>query len=154
MSFHSLPKDLQNLISGFCWEITAKRMMQNLKTCKEIKKWNLHPLLLKINVWCTRRRDYVRSPLVVFRPIAQFGNSWKAVFDWSVVYEILHRLDFRKRVVKRSGSRVDWMNRMRSWRQIRWMDKFFLMMMMETEDPFKPTFKKERFVGMKWFLES
>ena len=150
MGFRTLPKDLQNLISDFGWEITTKQLDKSLQTCLEIKSWKLHPHVLRRKVWCSRFRDYVESPLVIFRPISWFRNCWKTLFDWCTVTEILHRLDFRKRAVKRTGTRSQWVNRLRNWRRIRWLSSFFSMMMDLETDPFKPTFKTERFDNMKW----
>ena len=81
MSFFALPTDLQNLVTAFCWEISAKRLERNLKTCEEVQRWKLHPVFLKSKVWCKHKTRYTSNPLVVFRPILWFGNSWKSIFD-------------------------------------------------------------------------
>ena len=153
MSYETLPKDLQNLIPGFAWAITAKQMHNNLQTCTEIKDWHLHLVFLKQNVWCRRSRMYRPSPLRVFRPISWFGNSWKNIFDWSVTEEFLHRLDFRKRVVKRTGTREQWTDLISNWRNLVLLDSFFKILMKIPQDPFKPTYKTERFSGIKWLWD-
>lgn len=152
MGYLDLPKDLQNVICDFGWQITAKQLRKSLQKCLEISKWKLNPMVLKRKVWCRRHRDYVENPLRVFRPISWFRNSWKVLFDWCLVTELLHRLDFRKRAVKRTGTREQWVVRLRNWRRIRWLSNFFEMMLDLKTDPFKPTFKTERFDNMKWFF--
>ena len=151
MSFKSLPKDLQNVIVGFSWGITAKQLYNNLSTCAKIVNWDLHPVFIRNRVWCSHTHDYVENPLSVFRPIAWFGNNWKAVFDWCIVSEILHRLDFRKRMVRRVGTRDRWLARLKNWRTIRVLNSFFAMMMHLNRSPFKPTYQSQRFNHMKPF---
>ena len=110
----------------------------------------VHLVFLKNNVWCKRSRRYVPSPFRVFRPISWFNNSWRSIFDWLVVDEFLHRLDFRKRVVKRTGTRPEWIKRMTNWRNLLLLDNLFKILLKSPHDPFKPTYKAERFSGIKW----
>lgn len=145
-TFHSIPTDLQNLIVEFCWSITAQRFLSNLKTCTEIKNWKLHPMFFKLNVWCVHKRRYVANPLRVFRPIMWFGNIWRLVFNWECVEEVLYRLDFRKGGVREMGTREQWSRRLRNWRNILYFDGFFTLMALLT-NPFKPTFRTQRFEG-------
>lgn len=145
-TFHSIPTDLQNLIVEFCWSITAQRFLSNLKTCTEIKNWKLHPMFLKLNVWCVHKRRYVANPLRVFRPIMWFGNIWRYVFNWECVEEVLYRLDFRKNGVREMGTREQWSKRLRNWRNILYFDGFFTLMAL-LPNPFKPTFRTQRFEG-------
>mgnify|MGYP003725924681 CR=1 FL=1 len=147
MSFFSLPADLQNLVTAFCWEISAKRLERNLKTCEEVQKWKLHPVFLKSKVWCNHKMRHTSTPLVVFRPIVWFGNSWKSIFDWNAVFEVLYRLDFRKNAVREIGTRADWVERLKNWRNILYFDGFFTLMMYEPN----PTYKQQRFTALNPF---
>ena len=156
MSYNSLPKDLKNLITGFGWQITAKQLHDNLQTLSEIKKWQLHIVFLKKNVWCRRSRMYTYSPLTVFRPISWFGtrfSGWRILFDWIVVQEFLHRLDFRKRIVFRTGTRKQWLLKITDWRNVLLVDSFWKTLLRVSQDPFKPTYKEERFTGIKWLWD-
>ena len=150
MSYDSLPNDLKNLIADFSWQITAQVMHTDLQLCTEIKDMHLHVLFLRKNVWCRRSRRYVPSPLDVFRPISWFNNGWRSLFDWLVVTEFLHRLDFRKRVVRSTGTRAQWIKRVSNWRNLLLLDTFFKILLTVPQDPFKPTYKDERFSGIKW----
>ena len=148
MSFFRLPLDLQNLITAFSWEITSKRLLNNLKTCTEIKNWKLHPMFLKLQVWCVRRRRYVANPLRVFRPILWFGNR-RCIFNWTCVQEVMFRLDFRKNGVREMGTREQWISRLRNWRNILYFDGYFTLMAM-LQSPFKPTYRTQRFQGVSF----
>ena len=150
MSYELLPNDLKNLVAEMCWDITARQLQNNLQTCTEICDWKLHTVFLKQKVYCRRTRRYMDSPLRVFRPISWFGNSWRTLFDWNVVNEFLHRLDFRKRVVKKMGSRMEWVLLISNWRNLLLLDTFFKILLHVSEDPFKPTYRAERFSGIKW----
>ena len=150
MSYESLPKDLKNMIADFGWNIAAKQLHNNLQTCTEINSWKLHIVFQKQKVYCRRSRMYVPNPVQIFRPISWFGNSWRVLFDWCVVDEFLHRLDFRKRVVRSTGSRRKWRSRISNWRNLLLLDTFFKILLRLPQDPFKPTYKAERFNGLKW----
>ena len=153
MSYDSLPKDLKNLISDFAWEITAEQLHRDLQLCTEIRQWHLHVVFLKRNVWCKRSRRYVPTPLHVFRPISWFNSGWRSVFDWLVVSEFLHRLDFRKRVVRSTGTRSQWIQRVSNWRNLLLLDTFFKILLSLPQDPFKPTYRDARFSGIKWLWD-
>ena len=124
MFFSALPADLQDLVIGFCFEIRLKELKRDIDTIFEIKAWDLPPNLLPSLVFCPETYGYVPHPMLVYRPLRHFTNKLR-LFDMFRVFDVLHRLDFRKREVRSMGSRWDWLEKLQEWEFIGLFSTFF-----------------------------
>jgi hypothetical protein len=124
MRFSVLPTDLQDMVVGFCFEIRLSDLKRDLDTIFEIKAWDLPPRLLPDTVFCPETYGYVPHPTRVYRPLSHFTNKLR-LFDMFRVFDVLHRLDFRKREVRSMGSRWDWMRKLKEWEFLGLFSLFF-----------------------------
>ena len=153
MTFASLPTVLQDLIVGFCWEITLSELHEDLKTVELVKSWDIDLLFLQRRLTRVHHWRSQPTPLRVFAPICEFGG-WDRLFDWTMVDEVLFRLDFRKRVVNYLGSREHWRTMVNEcWMEIFNFSQFYKEVMQNKQVPWKPTYMCECIVDFKTDME-
>ena len=148
MTFGCIPTELQDLVVGFCWEITHAELQEELKTIELIKSWNIDPLFVERKMY--RRREWYKSltPLRVYEPIEHFGG-WDRLFDWFMVDEVLFRLDFRKKAVNYLGSREHWRESVTTdWKEVFRFNDFYRDTL-KNGVPWKPTFVGDPILDFK-----
>lgn len=106
--FAALPNVLQDLVVQFAFKINKKEMERDLNTIFEIKQWRLHPCFLRHRVFLSDSWSFENNPLETYFPLEMLSSMY-ALFDMCIVYDILERLDFRKKDVRCMGSRIQWM---------------------------------------------
>ena len=154
MTFKGLPTDLQDLIVGFCWEITHAELQEELKTIELIKSWIVDPLFLQKKLTPIRGWRSPPTPLRVFEPINVFGG-WHRLFDWMMVDEVLFRMDFRKKVVKYLGTREHWQDLvLKDWMNFFSFSEFYKGVVKGRTIPWKPTYIGDPIVDFKVIFDS
>jgi len=104
--FGDLPLVLQDICTDFAWRIPFKVVIENIDQLLRIKSFKLPPLFYQR---CLFHRSYcchISNPLFIYVPYF----SYHELFNVFRIKELLYNLDFRKRIVKRAGSRWFWMN--------------------------------------------
>ena len=104
----ALPNVLQDLVVQFAFKINKKEMESDLNTIFEIKQWRLHPCFLRHRVFLSDSWSFENNPLETYFPLEMMSSMY-ALFDMCIVYDILERLDFRKKDVRCMGTRIQWM---------------------------------------------
>ena len=124
-----VPICIKSIISDFAWGCKDFQTIKfDISLLITIDKLDLNPLLFKSIVWSTNDGT-ICTPLIEFHPlddIQGYGftfldrsiSEWaflngprsgiEALFEWSLIDQVLHRLDFRKANVKQFGSRALW----------------------------------------------
>ena len=154
MTFKGLPTDLQDLIVGFCWEITHAELQEELKSIELIKSWIVDPLFLQKKLTPIRGWRKQPTPLCVFEPINVFGG-WHRLFDWMMVDEVLFRLDFRLKVVNYLGTRDHWEDLvLKDWMKFFNFSEFYKGVMKSKTIPWKPTYIGDPIVDFKAIFDS
>jgi hypothetical protein len=114
--------------------------------CEQIKSFNISPLFFRLQMWSWFYGTFLPSPLVVFEPIQRYTGRWSDLVDWYAVNELLHRLDYRRQLVKIGGTRAQWFEKFRgNWINIRVFDSFYRILLHSGFKCFKPTYEVERF---------
>ena len=103
--FQDLPSVLQDLCVGFAWKTTYKVVKENIGELLMIKSFNLPPLFYRTYLFSTEHCRHIYNPMDVYVPFWCYIE----MFDICRLKELLYILDFRKRIVKRAGSRFYWM---------------------------------------------
>ena len=114
MDIAALPTELQNLVCIFAYGIGLKAVKCDLDILFEIKGWRLPDQFIENRVYNIELGHYVRNPLDIYTPLAEFGNT-QCIFDTFVVANVIDRLDFRKRLVKQWGTRWQWTLYVNDW---------------------------------------
>ena len=109
MSFTDLPCVLQDLVLDFAFKITKKELDDDFETIRIIKSWDLHPIFVRNRVWIREQWCFQDNPLQIYIPLQKLENEF-SMFDMCLVFELLDRLDFRKRNVRCMGPRDKWIN--------------------------------------------
>jgi len=104
--FRELPVVLQDMCTDFAWKIPFKVFDENIDELLCIKNLELPPLFYRPFLFYRSFGCYINSPLDIYVPFWSYHD----LFDIFRVKELLYNLDFRKRSVKRGGSRWFWMN--------------------------------------------
>ena len=107
MSFTVLPDVLKDLIVGFAYKITNKQMQHDFDTIDVFRSWDLDPMFLQRRVWIRDDWCFRNNPLLNYIPLKLLQTNFD-LFDMLRVYEMLDRLDFRKRDVRCMGTRESW----------------------------------------------
>lgn len=143
MEIWQLPLDLQNLICDFAWKCTVRNAMSSLNTILMLKSLKLPCNFYLDLVWCWHcRTGYTRlqNPLVVFWPIEDF----RILFNGERIRAILFQLDFRKRMVKRCGTRANWLENFDNcWTFYAKFGLFYKILKKLPKNPYCPTYTQE-----------
>ena len=107
MNFRCIPTVLQDLVCAFAWKNTISEVDSEVEMLLLIKSWNLHRHFVNKNIWSTKSRYKLPTPLLVYDSMKTFG-SWERLFDWYMVDQVLERFDFRFKKVRQHGSRKRW----------------------------------------------
>ena len=146
MSFPKLPKVLKNVVTEFAFDCGWAETNRNLQMCEKIALCHISPVFLRPKMWSWKFREFLPSPLVVFRPIRQLTGRWSDMIDWHAVNELLYRLDYRRKLVKLGGTRNEWFDMFKkNWLNVRVFDAFYRIMLQAPFACFKPTFERQRF---------
>lgn len=103
--FHDLPVVLQDLCIAFAWKTTYKNVKVNIDELLLIKSFKLPTMFYKVFMFSSECCRHIYTPLQIYRPFWCYIE----MFDICRLKELLYILDFRKRIVKRAGSRFYWM---------------------------------------------
>ena len=164
MSFEKLPKVLKNVVCEFAYASNWEKTHSSLKMCETIKSFGISPVFLRLEMWSWQYCQFVQSPLRVFEPIHCFTSRWSDIVDWHAVNELLHRLDYRRHIVKTFGTRHEWFKKFKqNWQTVRQFDMFYRLMLHSQVLCFKPTYEKQRvtelsswnspFTSARWLLD-
>ena len=99
MRFTVLPCVLQDLVLDFAFKITKK----------DFERFGP----LKVGIW-REQWCFQDNPLQMYIPLQKLENEF-SMFDMCLVFELLDRLDFRKRAVRCMGPRDKWINCLDHW---------------------------------------
>jgi hypothetical protein len=102
MKFTVLPCDLQDLLLDFAFKITKKELDDDLETLRVIKSWDLDPHFLQTRVWVRETWCFNNNPIETYFPLRELTSHFQ-LFNMCLVYELLDRLDFRKKAVRCLG---------------------------------------------------
>ena len=150
MGFHDLPLDLKNVVCDIAYGCKWESVKESLEVCESIKKMDLAPVLLRETMWSNVYVSQRPSILTEFEPIENFSKCWAEVIDWSVVQELLFRLDFRRKFVRLVFSRCEWRALFKQdWRNIQVFDGFFRFLMYTRVNCFKPLWQRIGFRQLK-----
>lgn len=164
MSFEELPKVLKNMVCEFAYDVNWEKTQSSLRMCETIKNYALSPVFLRPEMWSWHYCQFVASPLHVFEPIHRYTGRWSDIVDWHAVNELLYRLDYRRRIVKVGGTRLQWFQKFkRNWLNVRQFDTFYRIMLHSQIRCFKPTYEQQRveqlaswnspYGSARWLLE-
>ena len=164
MGFEELPTDLKNLVCGFAYAQNWSKTKSSLQTCEKIASYNISPVFLRLQMWSWAYCAFLPNPLNVFEPICQYTGRWSDMVDWHAVNELMHRLDFRRRIVRMGGTRRQWFRKFKeNWLNIVQFDTFYRVMLHSGVKCFKPTYEVVRleqlsefrspFQSARWLLE-
>ena len=109
MNFTVLPCVLQDLVLDFAFKITKKELDEDFETIRIVKSWDLDPMFVRNRVWIREQWCFQDNPLQIYIPLQKLENEF-SMFDMCLVFELLDRLDFRKRNVRCMGPRDKWIN--------------------------------------------
>ena len=109
MKFTVLPCDLQDLLLDFAFKITKKELDDDLETIRIIKSWDLDPHFLQTRVWVRETWCFNNNPIETYFPLRELTSHFQ-LFNMCLVYELLDRLDFRKKAVRCMGPRERWID--------------------------------------------
>ena len=107
MKFTVLPYELQDLVCDFAFKITHKDLKDDLETICTIKSWDLDPQFVQKRVWVREYWCFEDNPLENYFPLRELSSHFE-MFNMYLVYELLDRLDFRKKAVRCMGPRERW----------------------------------------------
>lgn len=145
MSFERLPKVLKSIVCNFAFRCNWEQTSASLEMCDKIKKYNISPLFLRLQMWSKDYQCFMPSPLSIFEPIERFTDRWRDLVDWHAVNELLFRFDYRRSFVKYAGSRHDWFVKFRDdWTTVRLFDAFYRVLLHSGIKCFKPTYEVQR----------
>ena len=149
MTFLNLPLDLKNVVCDFAYECNFETVENNVAECILLNKMEISSVFLQNMVWSVRDYRYIPSPLRVFEPISAF-RGWAHLIDWDAVFELLWRLDFRRKCVKLVKSRDEWDNLFKEdWRNIYVFDSFYRFLLYTRVPCFKPLWSSVGFGCIK-----
>ena len=106
-TFEAIGEDLANIVCDFAFLTTYHDVFNSLKSFLMIDAFNVPSTLLRNRVFSPKYLRFIDNPLVVFEPVSCF-ESYRSIFDWNEIYCRLWQLDFRRSVVRSSGSRGRW----------------------------------------------
>ena len=135
--FAALPNVLQDLVVQFAFKINKKEMESDLNTIFEIKQWRLHPCFLRHRVFLSDSWSFENNPLETYFPLEMMSSMY-ALFDMCIVYDILERLDFRKKDVRCMGTRIQWMESLEMHWEFIGLFSFFFNQITPNPDNLKP----------------
>ena len=104
--FSDLPVVLQDMCTDFAWKIPFGLVKENLDELLLIKSFKLPPVFYRSFLFHRSFCSHINSPLNIYIPFWSYHD----LFDIFRIKELLYNLDFRKRTVKRGGSRWFWLN--------------------------------------------
>ena len=142
--FCDLPAVLQDLVTGFAWKTPFQLVLDNIECLLEIKSYDLPPLFF-------RGRFY--SPYHVGKmqpnPLYEYSPFWpyKDLFNIYRIQSLMYNLDFRKRVVKRAGSREFWLNSFDHYKSILQFGLFYKILLASGLNVWTPTYNMQLRTG-------
>lgn len=144
--FCDLPVVLQDLVTDFAWENPCQLVLDNIETLLEIKSYNLPPLFFQTQYRyvCTGARGCKSTyGIVMPNPLYEYVPFWKYIdlFNIFRIQHLMYNLDFRKRIVKRAGSRQFWMNSFDHYKSILQFGLFYKILLASEMDVWTPTYK-------------
>ena len=146
MSFEQLPKVLKNTVCEFAFDSNWYQTVTSLNMCEKVASYEISPVFLRLQMWSWPHGAFLPSPLEVFEPINRYTNRWSDMIDWHAVNELLHRLDYRRRLVRSGGTRHEWFEKFKeNWLSVRIFDSFYRAMLNSSIPCFKPTYEQQRF---------
>lgn len=135
--FQGLPTVLQDLVTDFAWKTKFKDVEQNITQLLMIKKLSLPSVFYKTYLYSTENRCHMYNPLNVYLPFWRYNE----MFDVNSLRELLYTLDFRKRAVKRFGSRHLWLQSFNDhYLNIIEFGIFYKLLLSSKENVYTPTF--------------
>lgn len=139
-TFQDLPVDLQNLCADFAWKTTWSLSESNIDTLLLIKSFKLPPLFFRQFLFRSDHGHYCVSPIDKYYPTWSFLE----IFDIYRIKELLYNLDFRRRLVKRAGSRWFWMKAFEvHYENILQFGMFYKLLVASGENIWTPTYNAE-----------
>ena len=112
-------------------------MCSDLQVLETLKGWDLNTDFVVPSLWLPHRYQYAKTPLVAYFPLHEIRSLFQ-LFQMDKVHDVLERLDFRKRAVKRLGSRETWRVRL-AWEEqtgnIEFLGLFFMFYESVYRDP-------------------
>lgn len=109
MKIIDLPLVLRDLITQFAWDKKAHETFLLACIASEVNEWNIPEVFIRHYHFDWRYMVGAVSPLLVFNASIE-PCQW---FREDVCFLLLQMLDFRRTQVKRDGSRISWMRRLR-----------------------------------------
>ena len=158
-----IPVELLSLITDFAWCKDYYAIKHDLCTLIKIQRMDLNPLLIQKWFWYNEGLCRVCTPLLEFNPLHElsaytfiwYSSAAKshcskgvaALFRWSLIDKVLHRLDFRKKAVRIFGTRRLWDARFERdlFTSIQLFDKFLVFVLTNQSKVIK---KRYRYVGL------
>ena len=102
--FRDLPDVLCDLCTVFAFGIPSDMMFENIHELLSFKIYCFPDTFFRSHVISTHVYEYVPNPLFEYSPFWEYTS----LFNENAVRTMLCNLDFRKRCVKRLGTRLDW----------------------------------------------
>ena len=125
-----LPLDLQDLVLQFTYNMRRSEVVESLEQILIIKQMRLPFFFFRDRIWSWHYAMFLPNPVDHFMPIVYFGGSYRDIFDTDAFFSLLIGLDFRRKKVKRFGSRERWLDRMLcSWDMVLPFSSFYKMLL-------------------------
>ena len=133
LKLNVLPVVLQDLVLMYAYNGKKEQIMESLECILNIIGMKLPFFFLKERIWSWQHRTFLPNPCITFLPMEYYGK-YHDIFDDDAMYCLLLGLDFRRRSVRRFGSREHWMSRIcsswsGSWRAVEALSSYYKMLL-------------------------
>ena len=125
-----LPPELQEIVMMYTYNLPLKSVKRSLDTIMYILDMKLPFFFLKRNIWSWHYHAFLPNPCRVFLPIEYFTGNYIDIFEDDTLYSLLLGLDFRRREVRKFGSRNLWMRRLCTcWKAVESFSSYYKMLL-------------------------
>ena len=122
--FNCLPVVLQDLIVDFAFKLKKDELERDIDLLLTIKMWDLHPRYLRQTVFLSIYQRFKKTPLRVYFALEKLDHI-DSLFNFFVVEELLERLDWRRKPVRRMGSRKTWLKNLENFHFVPIFSQFY-----------------------------